>query len=421
MSEFPVDAVRDQFPALSDGVAYLDNPGGTQVPRRVIEAVGRAMSHAASNLGGYFDASRRAEHINDRAHAAAALLLGASSGREIVLGQAMTMLTFQMARSLCRQWSPGDEIIVTRLDHEGNVSPWLLAAEERGISIRWLTFDRDSWRIEPSDLENLLSPRTRLLALNYASNMTGTINPVPELVRLAKQAGALVYVDAVQYVPHQRVSVQTLGCDFLACSSYKFYGPHLGILWGRETLLAELFPYAVRCASRTLPSRHEIGTPQTELLAGLDATVDYFKWLGVQSGGTGDESQQVRTAYESAAVYEHSLTRRLIDGLGSIGGVSIQGIVDRAQLENRVPTVSFVHSSHSSRSLAEALARRGICVWSGHNYAYEAAKRLELDENDGVLRIGLAHYNTIDEVDAVLQAIESLTSSATHPKFRRGS
>src|SRR6185437_11989732 len=303
---------------------------------------------------------------------AMAALLGASSSREIVIGQAMTMLTFQMARSLCRSWGPGDEIIVTRLDHEGNVSPWLAAAQERGLTVRWLPFNRETWRIEPEDLLPLLSEKTRLLALNYASNMTGSVNPVRALTRHAKQAGALVYVNAVQFTPHDVVDVQKLGCDFLACSSYKFFGPHLGILWGREALLAELFPYAVRCASRSLPSRHEIGTPQTELIAGLEATIEYFQWLGTSTGATGDRRSLILAAYQATLAYERPLMATLIDGLRSLPGVSIYGIVDPARFSDRVPTVSFTHAHHRSRSLAEALAERRFCVWSGHNYAYEA-------------------------------------------------
>jgi len=408
MTNFPVDAVRAEFPALSGPAVFLDNPGGTQVPRRVITAVSHAMIHAASNLGGCFEASRQADGINERAHAAAAALLGASSSGEIVIGQSMTMLTFQMARSLCRTWSPGDEIVVTRMDHEGNVSPWLLAAEERGLTVRWLPFRRDTWRIEPEDLLPLLSEKTRLLALNYASNMTGSINPVATLTGYAKQAGALVYVDAVQFTPHGVVDVQALGCDFLACSSYKFFGPHLGILWGREALLAELFPYAVRCASRALPSRHEIGTPQTELLAGLAATIEYFEWLGALTGGTGDRRSLIIAAYQATVAYERPLMAKLIEGLSSFPDVSIHGIVEPGRFNDRVPTVSFTHARHRPRALAEALGQRLFYVWSGHNYAYEAARYLHLDEDDGVLRIGLAHYNTMSEVMGVLQAVEEL-------------
>jgi cysteine desulfurase family protein (TIGR01976 family) len=338
-------------------------------------------------------------------------LLGASSSREIIIGPSMTMLTFQMARSLVRTWAPGDEIIVTRLDHEGNVSPWLLAAEERGLTVRWLPFNRNTWRIEPSDLIPLLSRKTRLLALNFSSNMTGSINPVQALVRLAREAGALTYVDAVQFVPHGLVDVQAMGCDFLACSSYKFFGPHLGILWGREALLANLFPYAVRCASRDLPSRHEIGTPQTELIAGLEGTIEYLEWLGAHTGATGDRRELIRNAYEAMAVYERPLMSRLIEGLQSMPGVSIQGITDPTRFADRVPTVSFTHARHRSRALAEALAARKFCVWSGHNYAYEAARMLNLDEEDGVLRIGLAHYNTAAEVEGILDALADLLGS----------
>jgi cysteine desulfurase family protein (TIGR01976 family) len=227
------------------------------------------MGSAASNLGGYFQASRDADAIYAQAHEAMAEFLGGTSGREIVIGQSMTMLTFQIARSLARDWHVGDEIIVTRMDHEGNVSAWVREAEDRGLTVRWLPFNRDSWRIEPEDLRPLLSSRTRLLALNYASNLTGSINPVAELTRLAKEAGALVYVDAVQFVPHGLTEVAKLGCDFLACSSYKFFGPHLGVLWGRESLLSALYAYAVRCGPKDLPGRHELGTSQTELFSGL--------------------------------------------------------------------------------------------------------------------------------------------------------
>jgi len=411
LTHFPIAAVRAEFPALSSRIAFLDNPGGTQVPRQVITAVSRAMSCAASNLGGYFEASQEADRINELGHAAVAALLGASSGREIVIGQSMTMLTFQMARSLCRSWGPGDEIIVTRLDHEGNISPWALAAEERGLTVRWLPFNRESWRIEPEDLLPLLSEKTRLLALNYASNMTGSVNPAGTLTRHAKQAGALVYVDAVQFTPHDVVDVQALGCDFLACSSYKFFGPHLGVLWGREALLEKLFPYAVRCASRSLPFRHEIGTPQTELIAGLGAAIEYFAWVGTSIGGTGDRRSRIVAAYQAMIAYERPLMAALIDGLRSLPGVSIYGIVDPMKFSDRVPTVSFTHTHYRSRSLAEALGKRLFNVWSGHNYAYEAAQFLGLDEDDGVLRIGLAHYNTMTEVSGVLQAIEDLLKS----------
>ena len=410
MTAFPIDLVRSQFPALSDAAAYLDNPAGTQVPRLVINAVAAAMASAASNLSGYFRASRDADAIYERAHEAMAELLGAASGREIVIGQSMTMLTFQISRSLGRSWQAGDEIIVTRMDHEGNVSPWLHLAEERGLTVRWLGINRDSWRIEPEDLKPLLTERTRLLALNYASNMTGSINPVAALTRMARDAGALVYVDAVQYVPHGKAEVGQLDCDFLACSAYKFFGPHLGVLWGRERLLAELYPYAVRCAPQELPGRHEIGTPQTEMFAGLAAAADYLVWLGEQAGVTGSRGEKITGAYRAATAYEMPLAQRLINELLQIPQLQIHGITSAARLGERVPTISVTHPGHRNADLARALGDQDINVWSGHNYALELARTLQLDESDGVLRIGLAHYNTAAEVERLIGALRVLLS-----------
>ena len=408
MSAFPIAQVRAQFPALSGSATFLDNPAGTQVPRRVIEAVAAAMAGAASNLGGHFQASRDAVAINDLAHASAADLLGAASGRETVLGQSMSMLTFQMSRSLGRGWNPGDEIVVTRMDHEGNVSPWLRLAEDRGLTVRWLAFNRDTWRIEPEDLQALLSDRTRLVALNYASNLTGSINPIADLTRIAKAAGALVYVDAVQFAPHGKVDVAALGCDFLACSAYKFFGPHLGVLWGREAILADLYPYAVRTAPKDLPGRHETGTSQTELFAGLAAAVDYLAWLGEQTGASGDRRAKLAHAYAAATAYEMPLAQRLINGLLEIPGLKIQGIANSNRLHERVPTVSITHPRRTNSDLARALGEQGINLWSGHNYAIELVRHLGLNEADGVLRIGLAHYNTEAEVDRVVGALKTL-------------
>jgi cysteine desulfurase family protein (TIGR01976 family) len=408
MSTFPIDLVRNQFPALAGPAVFLDNPAGTQVPRQVINAVAEAMAGAASNVGGAFRSSKTATDIWTRAHAAAAELLGGHSGREVVLGQSMTMLTFHISRALGRTWSPGDEIILTRMDHDADVAPWLRMAEDRGLSVRWLPFNRDSWRIEPQDLKPLLSARTRLLALNYASNLTGSINPVAELTRLAKECGALVYVDAVQLVPHVKADVDAIGCDFLACSSYKFFGPHLGVLWGREALLNELDPYAVRCAPSELPGRHELGTPQTELFAGLAATADYFVWLGEQVGGSGSRESRIKAAYTAATAYEMPIAQRLIDELANIEGVRLQGISDARMLSHRVPTVSFTHTRQRSSRLAKALADQGINVWSGHNYALEVVRYLGLNEDEGVLRIGLAHYNTLEEIDTIVASLKAL-------------
>jgi len=408
MSAFPIGLVRSQFPALAGAAVFLDNPAGTQVPRQVINAVSEAMAGAASNIGGAFRASKSAKAIWSRAHEATAELLGGHSGREVILGQSMTMLTFHISRSLGRTWAPGDEIIVTRMDHDANVAPWLRMAEDRGMIVRWLPFNRDTWRIEPEDLKPLLCTKTKLLALNYASNLTGSINPVADLTRLAKACGALVYLDAVQLVPHVKADVDAIGCDFMACSSYKFFGPHLGVLWGREALLDELKPYAVRCAPSDLPARHELGTSQTELFAGLAATADYFVWLGEHVGCSGSRASKIKAAYSATSAYEMPIAQHLIDGLTAIEGVKLQGISDARLLSHRVPTVSFTHGRVRNSVLAKACAGQGINVWSGHNYAYELVRHLGLDEEDGVLRIGLAHYNTIEEVDRILVLLKAL-------------
>ncbi len=409
MDPFPSERVRGQFPALSGngGTIYFDNPAGTQVPGRVIEAVAAAMAKAASNLGGAFSASRHAVEIWDEAHGAMADFLGAGSGREIVIGPSMTSLTFQMSRAIGRTFEPGDEIIVTRMDHEGNVSPWLHLARDRGLAVKWLDFDRDTWRVEPEALRALLSERTKLVAFTYASNLTGSINDVQALAGLANQSGALVYVDAVQFAPHRLVDVATLGADFLVCSSYKFFGPHLGILWGREDLLESLEAYGVRCGPKDLPGRHETGTPQTELLAGLAATVDYFAWLGQQAGANGDRRADLTAAYAACSAHEVALTLQLIDGLKDLD-VTVHGITNSNRIAERVPTVSVTHPRHTPQDLARSLADNGICVWSGHNYAYEVVKALGLDERQGVLRIGLAHYNTVAEVDQALTVLRRL-------------
>ena len=411
MSVFPIDRVRREFPALSQSRngrprIFMDNPAGTQLPRPVIDAISNALVEAASNYGGFFANSRNAEAIYARAHDAMADFVNAHSSNEIVVAQSMTSLTLHMSRSLGRIFAPGDEIIVTRMDHEGDVSPWLLLAEDLDLVIKWLPFNVDTWKIEPEDLQALLGPRTRLLALNYASNLTGSINDVAALAALARSAGAMTYVDAVQLAPHQCIDVQALGCDFLVCSSYKFFGPHLGVLWGRRQLLDELPAYKVRCASDASPEKWETGTPQTELLAGLAACVDYYDWLGGQVSDRGTRRSRIEAAYGAAIDHEARLVTRLIDGIQAIPGTTIHGITNPNRVAERVPTVSMTHDRMSPPQVAERLARDEICVWSGHNYAFEVVRQLGIDEATGVVRIGIAHYNTEEEVDRTLTALE---------------
>lgn len=411
---FPIDTIRAEFPALQLQHGdlprlYLDNPAGTQVPRAVVDAVARTLVEAASNLGGCFTNSRAADETWRRAHQAMADMLGADSPDEVIIGPSMTALTFHMSRSIGTRFQPGDEVIVTRMDHEGDVSPWLHLAEDLGLTIKWLPFDRHTWRIEQADLEALMTERTRLVALNYASNLTGSVNQVRALTAAAKRnPDTLVYVDAVQFAPHGLIDVKSLGCDFLACSSYKFYGPHLGILWGRRELLAALPAYKCRCASDVPPEKFELGTPQTELLAGLTAAVDYLEWVGGITGGSGSRRQMLAAAYDSFGAYENELTLKLIHGILDLPGTTIHGLVEDARISDRVPTVSFTHSRLAPADIAQALAERGIFAWSGHNYAYEVVRHLDLDEQQGVVRLGLAHYNTEAEIDRTLAALEAI-------------
>ncbi|MGE4612628.1 MAG: cysteine desulfurase-like protein [Paracoccaceae bacterium] len=414
--DFPVADIRRLFPALSQSDngqdrVYLDNPAGTQVPSSVAAAVANYMVTNASNLGGHFAPSVTTEEVTVQAHEDAALFLGAKSAREVIIGQSMTTLTFHLSRSICRDFQPGDEIIISRVEHEGNVGPWLEIAKDKRLKIVWVDFDSDTWLIEPELLTKVLTDKTKLVCLNYASNMTGTINDIKSLAKLAKDAGALVFIDAVQLAPHHLIDVQELGCDFLVCSSYKFFGPHLGILWGKEDILAALHPYKGRCVSNELPDRFETGTPQFELLAGLSATVNYFEKLGQRSSSSESRRELISVAYQHSRDYEEPLTNMLIDGISQISGISIFGITNPNRVHERVPTVSIRHSRTKPTDIAKSLANEGIYVWHGHNYAYEPTRFLNIPGDEGVVRIGLAHYNTIDEVNRVIRAIDEVTSN----------
>ena len=418
MSKFPVDYVRKMFPAVASSDlphprVFLDNPAGTQLPQMVIDAVGKAMISASSNLGGVFPNSIQADEIWRSSHEAMADMLGASSMREIVTGPSMTALTLHISRSIGRTLNPGDEIIVTHMDHEGNISPWLLLAEDLDLVIKWLPFNPDTWQVEVDDLKSRLTDKTRLLALNYASNLTGSINNVHALTAAARSADVLTYVDAVQLAPHRLVSVDEIGCDFLVCSSYKFYGPHLGILWGRESLLVGLDAYRCRCASDDLPDKFQAGTPQTELLAGLKSTVAYYEQLGEVCGHSGSQRDKISAAYNAAMEHENELVLKLIDGLSEIQGLRIHGITNTKRLHDRVPTVSFTHTEIPPAEIAKVLAQNNICVWSGHNYACEIVKQLGLNQQEGMLRIGIAQYNTEDEIERTLEVLTNCLSRQT--------
>ena len=408
--DFPIETVRAAFPALSltdNGRRriYLDNPAGTQVPKSVAEAVSRCLLSTNANLGGFFETTVAAQKVVDDAHAAMADFLGAETAEEIIIGANMTTLTYHLSRTLGRGFAPGDEIILTRMDHEGNVSPWLQLAEDRGLVVRWLPFDQESWQVEPAALAALLSDRTKLVALNYASNLTGSINRVKELTHMARTAGALVYVDAVQFAPHGLVDVSEIGCDFLVCSAYKFFGPHMGILWGRRAVIDALQPYKCRCSSNELPERFELGTPQIELMAGLTAAIGHFEQLGEAAGSKGSRRAKIAAAFSSSIAYENVLALQLIEGLSAIEGLTIHGITDPARVHERVPTVSFTVEGIEPESIVKPVNGEGIFLWSGHNYAWEIVHQLGIPADQGVVRIGIAHYNTASEIAETLECV----------------
>lgn len=408
--DFPIETVRAAFPALSltdNGRRriYLDNPAGTQVPKSVAEAVSRCLLSTNANLGGFFETTVAAQKVVDDAHAAMADFLGAETAEEIIIGANMTTLTYHLSRTLGRGFAPGDEIILTRMDHEGNVSPWLQLAEDRGLVVRWLPFDQESWQVEPAALAALLSDRTKLVALNYASNLTGSINRVKELTHMARTAGALVYVDAVQFAPHGLVDVTGIGCDFLVCSAYKFFGPHMGILWGRRAVIDALQPYKCRCSSNELPERFELGTPQIELMAGLTAAIGHFEQLGQAAGSKGSRREKIAAAFSSSIAYENVLALQLIEGLSAIEGLTIHGITGPARVHERVPTVSFTVEGIEPESIVKPVNGEGIFLWSGHNYAWEIVHQLGIPADQGVVRIGIAHYNTASEIAETLESV----------------
>ncbi len=406
---FPIETVRAKFPSLATTDAgqrriYLDNAAGTQVPQQTIDRIVDFFQRFNSNTGVFNPTSIAVDALYAEATRALADFLGTGDPGEVIIGANMTTLTYQLSRSLAHQFSPGDEVIISRMEHEGNVTPWLQMAEDNDLVVKWLEFDRDSWRVEPESLELLLTDRTRMLALNYASNLTGGVNDVKNLTAMAQSAGAMVYIDAVQYASHRLIDVADLGCDFLACSPYKFYGPHLGVVFGKRHRLEALHAYKLRCATDELPLRFSVGTPAFELIAGLMGTLDYFQWLAGELGVNGDRRALFKGAYAAMGAHEDQLSEALLAGLTAMPGVSLQGA---CTLDHRVATFSFTHDRHPASAIAKQLSRAGVyCHW-GDNYAYEVARALQLDPQEGVLRLGIGHYNTMEEIGAALDIIES--------------
>jgi cysteine desulfurase family protein (TIGR01976 family) len=418
---FDVQALRSQFPALQqvrDGrvPVFLDGPGGTQVPRRVIEAMGHYLATCNANHGGAFATSRESDRILAEAHRAVADLLNAPSDDEVVFGANMTTLALHLGRALARTLRPGDEVVVTRLDHDANVTPWVLAARDAGAAVRRIDVRPDDCTLDLDDLKRQLGPRTRLVAVACASNAVGTVNDVRLIGEWAHAAGALVFLDAVHYAPHGPIDVQAWGCDFLACSAYKFFGPHVGVLWGRRGLLEELPAYKLRPVPDRPPDRWMTGTQNHEGLAGVVAAVEYLADVGARHAdyrgrfpALSGRRRDVHAGLAAIQEYEAGLTRRLLAALADRPAFRVWGITDPARLAWRAPTVSVTRADRTAGQMAEHLAARQVYAWDGNFYALELTERLGLEARGGLLRLGLVHYNTAEEIDRLMEALDELS------------
>ena len=404
--------IREQFPSLNLEVngrpaVYFDGPGGTQVAQRVIEAMTDYFLRSNANTHGAFETSRRTDVVVTAARSAMADMLGCQPN-EIAFGPNMTTLTFALSRSIGRELGPGDEVVVTGLDHDANVAPWRTLAE-RGCTIKQVKVNVSDCTLDLADLEAKLSPKTKLVAVGYASNSVGTINPIARIVSLAHAVGAMVFVDAVHYAPHGFIDVRALDCDFLACSVYKFFGPHIGVLYGKHEHLARLVPYKVRPASDEVPDRWETGTHNMEGLAGVSGAVTYLADLGERINPKAETRREaLSAAFQAIKQYERELGERLVAGLQQLRGVKIFGITDATRFAERTPTVSIRVEGHEPRAVAEALGNAGIFVWDGNYYALNLSESLGVEDSGGMVRIGLAHYNTAEEVDRLLSELKRI-------------
>jgi cysteine desulfurase family protein (TIGR01976 family) len=374
----------------------------------VIDAIGSYLVEMNANHGGRFATSVESDAMLAKAHAAVADLLGASDPRATVFGANMTSLTFAFSRALAKTWAAGDEIIVTRLDHDANVRPWVLAAADAGVRVHFVPFHREDCTLDVEQLRSLLSEKTRLVAVGAASNAVGTLNPLVDICRWAHDAGSQVYVDAVHYAPHGKIDVTEWDCDYLACSAYKFFGPHVGILWGRPEHLETLTPYKVRPAADQIPDRWMTGTQNHECIAGVLAAIEYLADLGRRFDSTAKErAVALDRAFREIVSYERTLCEQLLAGLAALPQYHVWGITDRERLGQRVPTLSITHAHRSPVELADYLAARNIFAWHGNFYALELSESLGL-EPEGMLRLGLLHYNTPAEVDELLGVLAKL-------------
>jgi cysteine desulfurase family protein (TIGR01976 family) len=413
-----LEAIREQFPALNRPAIFLDNPGGTQIAHQSLDRIVAYLCDCNANHGGQFATSRESDAVIEQARSEMAAFLNASEPEEIILGPNMTTLTFRIGRALAPTFREGETVVVTRLDHDANVTPWTRMAEDRGMNVRVVDFDPETGLLDMNDMQAAIEAGPRLVAVGYASNALGTINPIRKISQMAHQVGALVYVDAVQYAPHGPIDVQNLGCDFLACSAYKFFGPHVGILYGRRDLLESLRAYRVRPAPADAPGKFETGTNNFEGIAGLLGALEYLAWVGETFGGelsdifSEDYSGRAliyKQAMSAIRSYEYEVSRKFIEVLDSVPGLRIYGPAETRTLDQRVPTFSFTLPGHSAEEAARRLDEHNIFVWDGNFYALNVTERLGLERpGAGLIRTGAVHYNTLEEIEQLGEALHAI-------------
>ncbi|ELE7131913.1 cysteine desulfurase-like protein [Vibrio harveyi] len=406
---FNLNQIREQFPALAQyhndrPVTFFDGPGGSQVPQSVLDSMVSYLGHFNSNLGGHYFSSQATVDVMQSARESAQALLNAPSSGNIVFGANMTSLTFQLSRAISRDWKEGDEIIVSALDHYSNVSSWQQAAEDKGVIVHQVRINEHDCTLDLEHLQSLLSEKTRLVAVTYASNTTGSIVDIHQVVELAHRIGAQVYVDAVHYAPHHLVDVQAIGCDFLACSAYKFFGPHVGIAYIADQWLHSIKPYKVEPATNIGPGRFETGTQSFEGLAGVTAAIEYLAQFGDEGASLRQRLEQSYALYNQ---HEQQLSAQFLQRLSALDGVNLFGINDESS-QLRTPTFALTFDKYAPEFIAKTLGEHNICVWNGHFYALGLVRQLGLEESGGVVRIGCMHYNTTAEIDMLFDVLESI-------------
>ena len=412
-----IDHIRQQFPALNRKAIYFDNPGGTQIAKPVLERMSDYLVNSNANHAGAFATSHQSDAIIAETRQVVVDFINANRAEEIVFGANMTSLTFKFSRALARTWEPGDSIVVTRLDHDANVTPWVIAAEERGCQVQYVDFNLEDGTLDMQQLEKALETKPRLLAVGYASNALGTVNPLRKIISMAHSVGALVYVDAVHYAPHGSIDVQDLDCDFLVCSAYKFFGPHVGILYGRYELLEQLKAYKVRPAPSLPPGKFETGTQNYEGIAGVLGALEYFEWVGenygaqIIAGGSSIRKLRLKQAMGAINAYESGLSRAMLEVLEETPGATIYGLRDIDRLAERAPTFAFNLKGHSPRQVAEELGMQEIYVWDGNYYALSVTESLGVEESGGMVRVGPVHYNTVEEIERFGEVLREIATS----------